>query len=213
MKQLILVGAGAWGLEVWSWLESSIGHNETFLFKGFLDSEISGFDEGHFCDAKILGTSRDYIIQSNDVFVCTIGDPKAKQNVVLDLISRGAEFINLIHDSVLLFNNIKLGLGIIISPNCVISNGSHIKSHVSINLFCSIGHDTEIGEFSVISSHSDITGYVIIADGVFLGSSVSIIPKIVIAQYSRIGAGAVVMRSIKKTGTYVGNPAKKLGNV
>jgi sugar O-acyltransferase (sialic acid O-acetyltransferase NeuD family) len=210
MKNLILIGAGAWGLEVWSWLKDAKGFGEQFKFKGFLDSKLEHFGEGHFCQAPILGSALDYSIQPNDVFVCTIGDPPAKRKVVSDILMKGAKFINLIHSSVIEFQNVNYGSGIIISPNCVISNNAIIKSHVSVNLFCSIGHDAVIGNFSVLSSHCDVTGGVIIGDEVILGSRATIIPRVSITDGAVLGAGAVIMRSIKQKGTYIGNPAKKL---
>lgn len=210
MKDLILIGAGAWGLEVWSWLENAKGYNEVFSFKGFLDSKIDGFGEGHFCNAPILGALNDYSIQPNDVFVCTIGEPSAKKVVVNELLSRGAKFINLIHNSVIEFRNITYGNGVIVSPNCVISNNVEIKDHVSINLFCSIGHDAIIGNYSVLSSHCDVTGGVLISNDVMLGSRVTIIPRVSIVDGAVLGAGAVIIRSIKQKGTYIGNPARKL---
>lgn len=210
MKNLILIGAGAWGLEVWSWLNDSKGFGERFIFKGFLDSKLKHFDEGFFCQAPILGSPSDYSIEPNDIFVCTIGDPSAKKQVVEYMLYKGAEFTNLIHSSVIEFQSITYGSGVIISPNCVISNNVNIKSHVSINLFCSIGHDAVIGEYSVLSSHCDVTGGVKIGAAVMLGSRVSIIPSVSIADGVVLGAGAVIIRSVKQKGTYIGNPAKML---
>jgi len=210
MKNLILIGAGAWGLEVWSWLKDAQGFGEHFKFKGFLDSNLEHFEESHFCQAPILGSVLDYSIQPNDVFVCTIGKPSAKKQMVEDMLKKGAEFTNLIHSSVIEFQNITYGSGVIVSPNCVISNNVKIKSHVSINLFCSIGHDAVIGEFSVLSSHCDVTGDVTIGAAVMLGSRVSIIPRVSIIDGVVLGAGAVIIRSVKQKGTYIGNPAKKL---
>lgn len=210
MKNLILIGAGAWGLEVWSWLKDAKGYGEQFRFKGFLDSKLVQFDEEHFCQAPILGSASDYDIQADDVFVCTIGDPIAKRKLVSDMCMKGARFVNLIHKSAIEFENVNYGLGVIVSPNCVLSNNAVIKSHVSINLFCSIGHDAVIGEFSVLSSHCDVTGGVTIGDEVMLGSRVTIIPRLSIIDGAVLGAGAVIMRSIKQKGTYIGNPAMRL---
>lgn len=210
MKNLILIGAGAWGLEVWSWLKDAKGFGQHFVFKGFLDSKLERFEEDHFCQAPILGPSSDYQIEENDVFVCTIGDPSAKRNVVNDMLSRGAQFINLVHASVIEFEKVIYGTGVVVSPNCVLSNNVVIKSHVAINLFCSIGHDAVIGEYAVLSSHCDVTGGVTIGNEVMLGSRVSIIPRVTIVDGAVLGAGAVVMRSIKQKGTYIGNPAMKL---
>jgi len=210
MKSLILIGAGDFGLEVWSWLNEAKGYNKEYAFKGFLDANLEALSENRFCNAHILCSPSEYNIQSNDVFVCTIGDPSAKKKVVSDMLMKGAQFINLVHSSVIEFQNVKYGSGVIVSPNCVISNNAEIKSHVSINLFCSIGHDTVIGECSVLSSHCDVTGGVIIGDEVMLGSRVTIIPRVSIVNGAVLGAGAVIMRSVKQKGTYVGNPAMKI---
>ncbi len=210
MKNLILIGAGEWGLEVWSWIRDAKGYGVEFRFKGFLDSKLKKFDEGFFCQEPILGSVSEYVIQEDDVFVCTIADTSSKIKEVSAMLSKGARFINLIHNSVIEFKNVYYGSGVIVSPNCVISNNSKIRSHVSINLFCSIGHDTIIGEFSVLSSHCDITGGVVIGNGVLLGSRVSIIPRVSIIDGAVLGAGAVIMRSVKHKGTYIGNPAMKL---
>jgi sugar O-acyltransferase (sialic acid O-acetyltransferase NeuD family) len=210
MKDLILVGAGAFGLEVFSWIESAVGFNKQFKLKGFLDSKTKSFGDSHFCDVQILGTSIEYEIKPNDVFVCTIGNPSVKKMVVEELHNRGAKFINLVHNSIIEFNNITYGNGIIISPYCVISNNVILHNHVSINLFCSIGHDAVIGRYSVLSSHCDITGGVVLGEEILAGSGVKLIPRVSVIDGTVLGAGAIIMRSIKKAGTYVGNPAMRL---
>jgi acetyltransferase-like isoleucine patch superfamily enzyme len=44
--------------------------------------------------------------------------------------------------------------------------------------------------------------------GIFIGSSATIIPKIIIGEYVTVGAGSVVIKNIEKNITVVGNPAK-----
>ena len=211
MKNLILIGAGAWGLEVWSWLEESNGYGKGFTFKGFIDNYQNALDDKDYCSAKVINSIDDYEIDGNDVFVCTIGDPIIKSELVLNFITKGAVFLNLIHSSAIFFKGVQLGTGIVVSPNCVISNNSKINNHVAINLCSTIGHDTSIGDFSVVSSHCDITGNVTLGKNVYLGSRVSIIPGKKICDNVIIGAGSVVFKNIRRTGTYIGNPAKYIG--
>ena len=210
MKNLILIGVGNWGLEVWSWLSEAKGYGEDFIFKGFLSNNLNELDDVNYCNAKIIGLIDGYKIKKNDVFVCTIGNFASKLRVTTLYENNGANFINLIHKSAIFFKGYNLGLGIIISPYCVISNNSKIADHVSINLGSTIGHDTEIGKYSVISSQCDITGGVVLSECVFLGSKVTIAPKRKISSNVKIGLGSVVIKSIKKKGTYIGNPAKKI---
>lgn len=210
MKNLILIGAGDWGLEVWSWLKESRGYGTKFTFKGFLSNNLNELNENTYCDAKIVGMIDNYEVEKNDVFVCTVGNYESKKRITSLFENKGASFINLIHNSVIFFNGQKLGKGIIIAPYCVISNNATISNYVSINLSSTIGHDTIIGEFSVISSQCDLTGRVELEKNVFLGSKVTIAPSKKICANVKVGLGSVIVKNIKIGGLYMGNPAKKI---
>jgi len=210
MKNLILIGAGDWALEIWSWVKEVKGYGTEFVFKGFLDKNPNALHKFNFCEYKVLGSVEDYVPIQNDVFVCTIGNPIVKEKVTITISEKGGEFINLVHKSVLLFNNITFGEGIVVSPNCVISNNCVLGNHVALNLCCTLGHDVIVGDYCQINSQCDLTGYVSLGQRVFLGSRVSLIPKVFVGNDVVLGAGSVVFRNIKKTGTYIGNPAKRL---
>lgn len=210
MKNLILVGAGDWGLEVHSWIHESIQYGVEYVFKGFIDDNIDILKNSNIQPDLFLGTINSYIPDPNDVFICVIANLKFKEKVVLHLLSKGAKFVNAYHKSVCFIGNSIIGSGVVLSPFVVVSNNCKIGNHIGINLFCSIGHDVAIGDFSQLSAHCDLTGHVQLGNSVFLGSRVSIIPNVNIISNSRIGAGAVVFRNIKVEGTYIGNPAKKI---
>ena len=211
MKNLIIIGAGAWALEVWSWIKEARGYNEEFKFKGFISNNLKEIDDKKYCDEKIIDTIDKYEIKVDDVFVCAIGNVAVKKRITSDFEKKGAFFINLIHNSVIFFKGVNLGKGIIVSPFCVLSNNCKISNHVSINLSSTIGHDTKIGCCSVISSHCDLTGYVELEEDVFLGSSVTIAPSKKICSNVFLGIGSVVLKNIRKKGVYLGNPAIKIG--
>ena len=50
----------------------------------------------------------------------------------------------------------------------------------------------------------------ILFKNVFIGSNAVILPGVKIPDNTIVGAGSVVIRSIKQPGTYFGNPAKKI---
>lgn len=213
MRNLILIGAGDMGIEVWSWIENAKGFGEEFMFKGFLDSNPNSLDPYDYCDSLVLGNEHDYVIDADDIFVCTIANPYIKEKVVGTIQSRGGEFMNLIHKSVIQFKNIQLGKGIVVSPFCVISNNCRIGDHVSINISTTLGHDVKVGRFSQINSHCDITGHVNIGEKVFIGTSVCIIPKIEIGEGALLGAGSVVVKNVNISGSVFGNPAREIKRV
>lgn len=210
MKNLILVGAGDWGLEVYSWIHESIQYGDEYVFKGFIDDNIDIPKNSNIHPDLFLGTINSYIPDPNDVFICVIANLKFKEKVVQHLLSKGANFANAYHKTVCFIGNSIIGSGVVLSPYVVVSNNCKIGNHIGINLFCSIGHDVAIGDFSQLSAHCDLTGHVQLGNSVFLGSRVSIIPNVNIISNSRIGAGAVVFRNINVEGTYIGNPAKKI---
>ena len=71
-------------------------------------------------------------------------------------------------------------------------------------------HDTVIGDFSTIAPNAAIMGRVRIGERCYIGANATIIPEITICPDTIIGAGAVVNKSIKEPGTYVGVPAKRI---
>jgi sugar O-acyltransferase (sialic acid O-acetyltransferase NeuD family) len=209
MKNLIIVGAGDFSLEIYSWLPNAIGYNKEWKFKGFLDDNLQAL-ENTFCTEKILGKIEAYQPDAADVFVCGIAEANVKQKVEKTIGQKGGVFVNLIHSSVVMLGNIKLGAGVIIAPHCFISNSVVLGNHVVINVNTSIGHNVEIGDYTQVSGNTDITGYVKIGQSVFMSSSVTVIPKIVIEDNVRIGAGSVVIKHVKKNKTVFGNPAREI---
>lgn len=208
MKNLIIVGASSWGLEVYAWHQDALGYGSDWSFKGFLDDNLNALDGVSFANHSILDRIDAYQIDKNDVFVCAIGNPKIKEKVVLRLQSKGVSFVSLIHKSVLFFRDVHLGSDIILSPSVIVSNSVVIGDHVAINLACTIGHNVKIGDFCQISSQCDLTGHVQLGKAVFMGSKSTIIPKVKVEDGAVIGAGSVVTRKVKTGTTVFGNPAK-----
>jgi sugar O-acyltransferase (sialic acid O-acetyltransferase NeuD family) len=210
MKKLILVGAGDWACEVYAWIQDAIQYNTEYIFKGFIDDNLNVLNNTIIDKSFLLNTISEYLVEDEDVFICVIANTIFREKAVKSLEIKGAKFTNAIHKSVLIFNNVKMGEGIVLAPYSVISNNSIIGNHVSINLMCSIGHDVSIGDYCQLSSHCDLTGRSRILNHVVLGSRVTLIPNVSVTSNTIIGAGSVVFRKIKNTGTYVGNPAKQI---
>lgn len=210
MKNLIIIGAGDWGLEVFAWIHESMQYGKEYTFKGFIDDNNNALFKSNIENSLLLGNINDYQIEFNDVFICAIANLQIKEKVINLFKAKSAVFVNAFHKTVCFIGQSKIGNGVVLSPYVVVSNNSVIGNHVGVNLFCSIGHDVKIGDFCQLSAHCDLTGHVELRRCVFLGSRVTIIPKVYVEAYSILGAGAVVFRNIKMAGTYVGNPAKKI---
>ena len=82
LKNLIIVGAGGFGREVFHWLEDWIRFDETrkhdFQIKGFLsldEGELDGFE----MPIEILGDENTYKIEKDDLFVMGVGQTTLKK--------------------------------------------------------------------------------------------------------------------------------------
>jgi len=81
---------------------------------------------------------------------------------------------------------------------------------VAINFHCTIGHDVNLGSYSILSSHTDLTGGVTVEQAVFFGSGARVIPNVTIGTNSIIGAGSTVIRSVKPESTIYSALSKTL---
>lgn len=209
MKELIIIGARGFGREVYSLAKQSVGYNENFIIKGFLDSKsdaLDGFD-GY---PPILGSVEDYKILENDVFICALGSVKWKKYYVDMILLRKASFINLIHKSVIFRANVKIGLGCIVCEHCILSNDVFIDSFVTLHPYSNLGHDTFVGKYVHMGAYCFTGGFSEIKEEATLYVRSTILAKIMIGSRAIVGAGSLVIRNVKEGVTVVGNPARIL---
>ena len=137
MKNLIIIGAGGMGRTVYSNALESVGYGETFVVKGFIDDNLNAL-EGFPNYPPVIATIKDYVPVADDVFVSAIGGD-ARRPCMEEIISRGGEFFELIHQTARIYTNAKLGKGNFIGADTV------------------IGNDVVIGNYNMIqSTHSRV---------------------------------------------------------
>jgi len=208
MNRLIIVGAGGFGRETLQWALQSNENNKKWSIGGFIDDRLDALN-GLECSHSILGRILDWEPKSHERFVITVSSPRTKRIIGERLAEKGAIFENIIHKTVTIAKTAKLGVGIILCPNVVVSDNAIISDHVQINISSSVGHDACVGAYGTISSYCDITGKVSLGEGVFLGSSVCIIPERKIGNNVYICAGSCVMNHVSTNTKVMGVPAKK----
>src|SRR5262249_31238538 len=103
-----------------------------------------------------------------------------------------------------------LGEGCLISPGCVISAHARRGVHVFLNRGTSIGHRTEIGDFSTLQPGANIAGCCRIGCQVYIGTGATVIDRIPIGAAAWAGAGPLVTRAVPEQVQVFGVPAKKV---
>lgn len=209
MKNLVIIGAGAYGREVYSLAIQCEGFNKNFVIKGFINDDFHALDnfEGY---PFIISDIQNYTIDKDDVFACAIGSVESKKIICNLILSKGGEFINLIHPSVLINQNSKIGKGVIIFLNTNISNDCIIGDFVTIQGYVGLGHDTKIGGWSHVNAFTFTGGFVNIGTEVTINTRATILPGIKVNNNAVVGACSLVIKNVKENTTVFGVPAKKI---
>lgn len=208
MKNLIIIGAGGMGRSYYDLARESIGYDEEFAVKGFIDDNIKALD-GFSNYPPLLGRIIDYVPKQEDVFISSIGG-NVRKDCVSHILSKGGIFINLVHRTARLGTNAELGVGNLIGAFTVIGSDARLGAFNMIQSYTVIGHDVIIGDFNRIDTHVTCVGGVVIKDNVTVHTSSVINHGVVLEADSKVAACSFVIRKVKEGTTVWGIPAKKL---
>lgn len=208
-KRLVIAGAGAFGRELINWAQDAADTAGGPPVTGFIDRSHQAL-ERYAYELEWRGDIDDYVPADGEEVLIAVGSPGTKQEVVARLRGRGAVFATLVHPTATIARSARLGVGVIVCPQSVISADAHVDDFVAINVLSSVGHDVHVGAYSTLSSHVDLMGSVRVGENVFFGSGAKVLPKLKIAAGSTIGAGSTIMRSVSERAVMYAQPAKKL---
>jgi sugar O-acyltransferase (sialic acid O-acetyltransferase NeuD family) len=205
MKNLIIVGAGSTARERLDAVKKINLVENRWDIKGFISDNLNDLDNIE-CDYQIIDTIMNYVPQKNDVFVCGIAMPAAKEKVVSILKEKGARFETIIHPATVLGDFVTIGEGCYI--NGFISPNARIGNFVSV-MGSMVGGGAVIGDYSTTTGFANVTNAKL-GKGVFIGSHAVLLNNLVIGDGSFVGAGSVVVKNVKEGTRVFGNPAKVL---
>ncbi|NMH25342.1 acetyltransferase [Flavobacterium solisilvae] len=209
-KNIVIIGAGGFGREVKTIIDAINREKETYVFLGYYDDGIEkGTKINNF---SVLGNLSDLNAINEKVSVLIgIGDPITKSKIISFLSNDNLDFPTLIHPSVQISDDdVTISNGCIICAGTIITCNIRIGSFVTLNLMCTVGHDTIIDDFSSFMPSVNISGEVHIYEKVYVGTGAKIINQLTIGTSTIVGAGAVVSKSLPEYCTAVGIPAKPI---
>lgn len=211
MKDIAIFGVGGFGREVLA-LILDINHVEPqWNIVGFFDD---GYEKGMNINGyPTLGSAEDLNKWETDIaIVISIGSPVIKKKILDNIHNPKVSYPTLIHPSVWIGdrNYVKIGKGCIFCAGVMITTNIVIKDFVIINLQCTVGHDTVINDYAAFMPSVNISGEVNIGEGVYVGTGAKIINQLEIGDYTIVGAGAVVSKTLPAHCTAVGVPAKPI---
>lgn len=209
MRNLIIIGAGGMGREVYNLATQCPGYLESYRIKGFLDDNLESLDKFNVYP-PVLSKIQDYIIKKNDVFICSVGNVQIKRQLIDYINKKDGKFISLIHPTSLINCTASIGEGSIVFPYSQIGSHAVIGNYVLIQSYAAIAHDAVIGNYSRIDIQVVCVGSVKVGEAVTIHSGAIINHKVIIGDDAVVGATSFVIRKVKKGTTVFGNPAIEL---
>lgn len=211
-KDLAIIGAGDFGREVAALVGRINEVKSTWNLLGFIDDNINSVNtmiDGH----EVIGDTEYLLNYQNEIYcVCSVGDSQTRRSVIARITEpkdKNIKFATLVDPSAIIMKNTSIQEGSIICAGTILTINCQVGRHSILNLNCTVGHDTVLGDFFTAHPGTNISGKVVFRDECYCGTGCKIIQGITITNKTILGAGAVVVKDITESGTYVGVPAKK----
>lgn len=109
-----------------------------------------------------------------------------------------------------------IGFNSEIKPGSVICSHVSIQPNVKIGANCivrsgaNIGHDVTLDGCVDIGPNVSVCGYTKIQQGCHIAANAVVRDNLTVANYSVLGAGAVLLRDTQQNSTWLGNPARRI---
>jgi sugar O-acyltransferase (sialic acid O-acetyltransferase NeuD family) len=208
MQDIVIVGVGGLGREIAEWVEDINEVSPTFRLLGFLDDDGSKHGTKRH-DLPVLGGLEWLAERSRTVAtIVGLGNPAPKRRVVERLRMHSASFPSIVHPNAVIGRFVELGEGCVVCPGVIITTDIRIGSFVTFNFGLTVGHDATIDDYVTLAPGVNISGYVKVREGADLGANVATLPSVEIGEWSVVGAGASVTKSLPPNCTAVGVPAR-----
>jgi sugar O-acyltransferase (sialic acid O-acetyltransferase NeuD family) len=208
-KEIAVFGAGGFGLEVVMLIEQINEETNGWEIIGFFDD---GIDVGKIInDYPVLGGINELNQWDRELsIVFALGLPRTKKAIFEKIKNKNISYPVLIHPNVVIGKNkyVSIGEGCIIAAGNIITTNISIGKHVILNLACTVGHETRIGDFSSFMPTCNISGQVDIGVATFWGTGAKVINGLKVGNNVIIGAGSVVINDIIDDVSVAGVPAE-----
>jgi|SRR5665647_96493 len=164
---------------------------------------------------SIIGTENElerFLPECPD-FLITVGQIKSselREIIFHKVIKAGGNLPIIISPFAYVSPNARIEEGSVIMHQALVNSGAIVGKGCILNTKSLIEHEAKIGNFCHISTASVINGQSTVGDSCFIGSNTVVSNNTHIVANTVIAAGSQVLKSIESSGTYIGQPLRKI---
>ena len=208
-ESIVLIGGGGHCKSCIDVIESE----NRFQIAGILDrpenqgKEVSGYPIIGVDDdiPELAGTHKNFLITMGH-----IQSPKFRIEMYSYLKKLGVQLPVIISPLAYVSKRASIGEGSIVMHHVIVNTEARIGVNCILNSGALIEHEATVGDHCHISTRALLNGQNSIGSRCFIGSNTVLANNISIHDDTLVSAGSVVLRSIEKPGTYIGNPLRKI---
>lgn len=212
MQRLAIAGAGGFSKEVFLTIMDINKIVPTWEFIGFFDDKVA--KDKFFMNYRVLGnlSDLDKVDEETNVIIAA-GKSLNILSILRQLRSDKLKFPNVFHPSCQFvhFESLRIGQGNIVQLFSSFSADNVIGDFNVFNAGVRVGHDTVIGNYNTFATSTLISGGVRIGDGNDFGMNSGIVQYKKVGNNNVIAPLAVLFKSVKDNGHYMGVPAMPTG--
>lgn len=201
-KKIVIIGASGHGKVV-----ADIAQKSGYERIVFLDDDVKVKKCGNY---SVVGTRKEAALYREFDFVVAIGNANIRQKVYDELVSEKLHICTLIHPDAVIAEDVLIGKGTVIMAGVVINSEARIGRGCIINTCASVDHDCVIDDLVHISVGAHIAGTVQVGIRTWIGAGATVSNNVNITSDCMIGAGTVVIKDVRESGTYIGVPAERI---
>jgi UDP-3-O-[3-hydroxymyristoyl] glucosamine N-acyltransferase len=205
VKNIIIVGTGAVAAELTSFIEdqnSTIDFENKVNLLGYIDYgyNIDKYWSKYNFKIPVCCDIDSYMPSENEEVLIALADIKFRNEIIEKLVMKNARFASFIHSSVIIPDSVKLGIGNIIYPYCIIGPNTVIGDFNMITSYSFISHDCTVGNGNFLST-AGLAGRIKIGNNNFFGIRSTVIPNITIGNNNVIQAGMTIDKFVHDNST------------
>jgi acetyltransferase EpsM len=213
-QDVVIVGAGGYTAEVYSYIEDLRAQGRMISIVGMLDE---GKTARRSERTKIIGSLSELaaLLQSDPGgavgYLAALEDNRQRFELVRRLEGLNTSNLSpwtLRHPRAIVGREVEIGGGTCVAPNSVLTANVRIGRHCLINVNATVSHSSQLGDFCSVGAGAGIANNVRLGTGCTVGAGATVIEQVTIGDWAIIGAGAVVVEDIPPHVTVVGVPAK-----